>query len=67
MTTPIIVADASPLIALAKLDQLGLLEQLFSVLHVPEKVVSEVTADRSRPDSRLLQVFLAEHAEIHPD
>ena len=67
MTAPIIVADASPLIALAKLDQLSLLNALFSVLHVPEMVVSEVTADQSRADARVLQGFLAEYAEVHAD
>lgn len=67
MTASIIVADASPLIALAKLDRLELLDHLFSVLHVPEMIVYEVTADQSRVDARLLRVFLSEHAEIHPD
>ena len=44
MSTSIIVADASPLIGLAKLDQLALLGELFSVLHVPEAVYWSQTA-----------------------
>jgi hypothetical protein len=37
-----VVADASPLIALAQIDQLPLLEKLFGEILVPPAVVSEV-------------------------
>jgi len=63
----IIVADASPLIGLAKLKQLDLLKALFSVLHVPEAVYFEVINDQSRPDARLLKPFLDTHAKLHAD
>ena len=65
MSTSIIVADASPLIALAKLDRLDLLNALFSTLHVPDTVYTEVTVDQSRSDARLLKVFLAEYSTSH--
>ncbi len=38
----LLVADAGPLIVLAKCDQLPLLTALFSSLHVPQAVVQEV-------------------------
>ena len=62
MNQSIIVADASPLIALAKLDRLDLLNALFSTLHVPDTVYTEVTVDQSRSDARLLKVFLSEYS-----
>ena len=65
MIAPIIAADASPLIGLAKLDQLGLLSELFSVLHVPEAVYLEVVNDQSRKDARSLKPFLDIHANFH--
>jgi predicted nucleic acid-binding protein len=67
MNNPIIVADASPLIGLAKLNQLELLSTLFSVLHVPEAVYFEVVSDQSRTDARLLQPFLDTYAQLHAD
>lgn len=44
----IIVADAGPLIGLAKCGQLLLLKQLFAAVHIPQQVVIEVTA-RGKP------------------
>ena len=67
MTATIIVADASPLIALAKLDRLELLNSLFSTLYLPVTVHFEVTSDQARPDARLLKLFLDEHSVPHMD
>ena len=67
MKQSIIVADASPLIALAKLDRLDLLNSIFLSVHVPETVIIEVTVDQSRLDARLLREFLAEHSTSHVD
>ncbi len=65
MTKPIIVADASPLIALAKLEKLELLHELFSDLHVPETVLLEVTVAQSRTDARLLKSYIAANFTVH--
>ena len=43
---PVIVADAGPLIALAKLQQLELLLKLFSAIYLPNAVLLEATRDR---------------------
>lgn len=67
MKRVIIVADASPLIALAKLNQLSLLNTLFTEVHVPETVLLEVSADHTRNDARLLVEFLNKHAHKHTD
>lgn len=57
----IIVADTSPLIALAKLQQLTLLNSEFSSVHVPLTVLSEATRDMQRPDARLIRDFASKH------
>ena len=67
MTSTIIVANASPLIALAKLDRLELLNSLFSTLYVPLAVHFEVTCHQARPDAQLLKSFLDEHSVQHMD
>ncbi len=63
----IIVADTSPLIALAKLQQLTLLESTFARVHVPLTVLSEATRDLQRPDARLIREFASEHLIVHED
>ena len=40
------VTDASPLIALAKIGEFGLLQQLFGRVHVPDAVCREIRAKR---------------------
>lgn len=62
----IIVADASPLIALAKLQQLNLLVSEFSSVHLPLTVLNEATRDLNRPDARLIRDFAAQ-LQIHKD
>lgn len=54
----IIVADASPLIALAKLDCLELLFCSFNTVHLPEAVYQEVTVHKHRTDSLRIADFL---------
>ncbi len=54
----IIVSDASPLIALAKLDLLELLFVSFTEVHLPQAVYSEATHDRYREDSKLIHHFI---------
>jgi len=67
MKANIIVADASPLIALAKLNQMDLVLQLFSAIHLPKTVYLEVTQNQFRSDAQVLKSFLDENAEIHSD
>ncbi len=50
-----IVADAGPLIALAKLDRLELLSAFFNEILIPEAVVAECTVDASRIDAQRIQ------------
>ncbi|MCF8005639.1 MAG: DUF3368 domain-containing protein [Chromatiaceae bacterium] len=50
----IVVADAGPLIALARVDQLSLLATLYGAVVIPERVLSELCLDSHRPGARLL-------------
>ena len=61
----IIVSDASPLIALAKLDQLALLLNVFAEVHIPQSVYLETTTDRHRADSQRINDFVTEFAILH--
>jgi len=54
----IIVSDASPLIALAKLNHLELLFAAFSEIHIPNAVYVEATHDRHRQDSQIIHDFI---------
>lgn len=49
------VADAGPLIALAKLDRLDLMEALFNRVLVPEAVAEECIRDARRLDARRIR------------
>ncbi len=57
---PVVVADAGPLIALAKLQQLDLLLNLFSEVHLPNAVFVEVTRNQTRSDARSIRSFTAD-------
>jgi predicted nucleic acid-binding protein len=46
---PLIVSDAGPLIALSRINRLGLLRELVHEVVVPDTVVQELQLDRSRP------------------
>lgn len=50
----IVIVDAGPLIAFAKIDQLNLLHQLFSNISITESIKTEVLAPQSN-DARLIQ------------
>jgi len=60
----IIVADTSPLIALAKLNHLELLLTLFSEIHLPKAVYLEATYNRYRQDSKVIHYFIEQQPAI---
>jgi predicted nucleic acid-binding protein len=64
---PIVVADAGPLIALARCQQLPLLSEFFAALHVPCAVLEETTADPGRPGARDIAAFIETGAQVHPN
>lgn len=64
---PVIVADAGPLIALAKLDQLGLLGQLFSEVHIPRAVLKESTRRGEFEETSRILTFAKTCAVANPD
>jgi len=53
----VVIADAGPLLALAKLDHLHLLEQLFGVVLVPEAVYCECLAKSGLDSQRIQQAI----------
>lgn len=67
MSRPIVVSDSGPLIALAGCGQLELLVAVFDVLHVPQAVQNETTADRSRPGATDIAAFVQARAQVHAD
>lgn len=58
--TDTIVADAGPLIGLARIDHMSILKSLYGTVVVPEPVLSELCAQSDRPGSRALSAALAE-------
>jgi predicted nucleic acid-binding protein len=54
---PIVVSDAGPLIALAKLDLLSLLPQIFSTVYIPKTVFEEATKNQHREDAQRIASF----------
>ena len=52
----VVVADAGPLIALGRLDQLGLLSKMFAQVQVPNAVLAECVAKPELADARRIQV-----------
>lgn len=67
MSRPVVVSDSGPLIALAGCGLLELLITVFDTVHVPQVVLNETTADRSRPGATEIAAFLQAHAQVHPD
>lgn len=63
---PVVVADAGPLIALAKLQQLDLLLKLFSKIHIPDAVFVEATQNQTRSDARSIRSFTTKHLMLTP-
>jgi len=55
---PVVIADAGPLIALAKADLLNLLQQLFGRVHLPPAVQQECTA-KDNADARKITQAIA--------
>ena len=51
----LVVADAGPLIALARIGRLGLIGDLFDAAHLPPAVHMECTANASRPGARAIE------------
>ena len=52
----IVVSDTTPLISLMKIGRLGLVEQLFGEIQIPEAVFHELISNRHFPEeSRLIQ------------
>lgn len=66
MSRPVVVSDSGPLIALAGCGQLELLVAVFDAVHVPQVVLDETTADRSRRDAADIVAFIQAHAQVHP-
>jgi len=56
----LIVADASPLIGLARIDRLPLLQQLYQQVLVPPRVLAELEIGGDRPGARRLAGALAD-------
>jgi predicted nucleic acid-binding protein len=54
----VIIADAGPLIALAKIDHLTILQQLFGQVAITEAIKAEILTAQSN-DARLIQAALA--------
>jgi uncharacterized protein len=63
----IIVADAGPLIALAKCDKLGLLTLIFSEVNVPQTVFNEAIGGRLKPETDKIRAFVLENCVLQPD
>jgi predicted nucleic acid-binding protein len=60
----LVVADASPLIFLAKIAQLGLLRRLFGAVLIPAGVRAEVLCYQADPAERKQLAEFLEHAEV---
>jgi predicted nucleic acid-binding protein len=58
----IVVADAGPLIGLARIDRFALLTSLYGPVLVPSPVLAELCADADRPGSQVLSAALAQGA-----
>jgi predicted nucleic acid-binding protein len=58
----VVVADAGPLIALARIERLSVLTALYGSVLVPSAVLVELRADSDRPGSRVLSTALDQGA-----
>jgi predicted nucleic acid-binding protein len=61
----VIVADAGPLIALAKIEQIQLLQSLFKHVHVPAIVLQEATGDPRKAGADSVLNFVTRFATVH--
>lgn len=64
MNKSVIVADASPLIAFARINQLPILRKTLGSIIIPESVANECTQEQSRPGARAIQEAI-QHKTIH--
>ena len=60
--TQVVVADAGPLIGLARIGQLPLLTSLYGAVLVTEAVLTELNIDSGRPGARALSLAVAQGA-----
>lgn len=60
MKPSVIVADTSPLIALAVMDLISILPDLFESFYVPTAVVNECLLDLTKPKASIIQQAIAE-------
>ena len=60
--TAVVVADAGPLIGLARIDRLSVLASLYGCVLIPELVLAELQVDSDRPGARALSAALAQGA-----
>jgi predicted nucleic acid-binding protein len=60
----IVVADSTPLIALARIERLSLLRELFGEVLIPPAVMREVVEEGQRPGA--LEVSTASWIRVHP-
>jgi uncharacterized protein len=67
MFDQIIVADAGPLIALAKCERLDLLTLIFHEVHVPKTVFEEATGGRPKPETELIRSFVSQRCVLQQD
>jgi len=58
--TAVVVADAGPLIGLARIDRLSVLASLYGSVLVPELVLAELHVDSDRPGARALFAAVAQ-------
>lgn len=64
----IIVADASPLIAFARINQISLLDKLFGTIIVPQTVADECLIESFRPGAAGIQQAINNKIiQIHPN
>lgn len=56
----VVIADAGPLIALARIDQLGLLPSLFGQVSVTTQIAQELLDGGAFPDARVLAAALSQ-------
>ena len=63
----IIVADAGPLIALARIEQLALLPALFAEVHIPAYVLHEAAGNTAMSGAAAVSVFAGAHATIRDE
>ena len=60
----VVIADAGPLLALAKLDCLHLLEKLFGTVLIPEAVQRECMAKSGEDSQRIQQAIDSQHLQV---